>query len=173
MTYYTAKVILQGSVPESPVAVMSNGYESYTFAANTENTCIAEHVMVHVEDGKELFYEATIKHTVDNVKETVNSGKKEITLTYRLIRMFTCTTSINPNTQKREYAYNTEAPRKTYIRHGSNMPPYDGKVALAGHAFDFWSETEWNPEAETENTPFDFVNTKIEKDYDLFVFLKK
>ncbi|MBR4981612.1 MAG: InlB B-repeat-containing protein, partial [Lachnospiraceae bacterium] len=168
MTYYTAKVILKGSVPEKATTVMGNGYESYTFSANAENVCIAEHVMIHVENGEELIYEVTIKNTVDNVKETVNSGKKEITLTYRLVNMFTCVGSKNPTTHAYEYNYSTKAFKKTYVRHGINVPPYEGKITLSGHAFDFWSEAEWDPEAEVENTPFDFVNTKIERDYDLY-----
>ena len=115
-----------------------------------------------------MAYEATIKNTLDNVKETVNSGKKEITLTYRLVNMFTCISSKNPTTHEYEYNYSTRAFKKIYVRHGISVPPYDGKITLSGHAFDFWSESEWDPEAETENTPFDFVNTKIERDYDLY-----
>ena len=143
LDYYMATVSISDNVP-SPKITMTNGVENYTFQKSGE-VYEAHHVLIHQENEEELRYTVEVVNTIDNVKETVYSGRKSVELQYHKVEYRTV------NSDDTERLFHT-----VYVRHGSTMPAYTGNVKLSAFTFSHWSETKWTIKDKVAGEPFDY-----------------
>lgn len=158
--YYTAGVTVKGA-PDSPVIVMTNGTDEYTFNGAGENWT-RQHVMLCTDDdGNEKTYDVTVKNTVATSDVTISSSNKTVSLQFWHINYYKRDTSVKKNTLM----------RTVYVLDESIVSPL-GKAKISGYSFSCWSETVWTEDSETLGAAFDF-SQPITKDINLYANYEK
>ena len=80
ITYYTAKVTIKGDILNANI-IITNGVEEYTFSEDNSESAVdrnhtykSEHVLINDSGSSEKDYTVTVKNTVDENPEKINSN---------------------------------------------------------------------------------------------------
>ena len=176
--YYSAKVTIESAHPDAPFVTMTNGLDSYTLIHNStlsnpgvENVYSVDHVIKRFEAGdNEIDYTLNVDSVIDATENIVNSGNKDVVLTYRTIKFHN---SKNDGEAGLGGEEEDNVLRTLFARDNSLIPQYTGNVVRAGYTFNYWSDVKWDPDKSYEDCPkYDF-STPVSQNVDLYAVYAK
>ena len=172
ITYYTAKVTIKGDILNANI-IITNGVEEYTFSEDNSETAgdgihtyKSEHVLINDSGSSEKDYTVTVKNTVDENPEKINSNGKKKTIQLWKIQYKRYVKNASDKTDK---IGTDEILNTVYVRDGNLLPVYRNKVVLNGYTFNCWSKTRWS-EKENEiegGAAYDFA-WPVNQNFDLY-----
>ena len=172
ITYYTAKVTIKGDILNANI-IITNGVGEYTFSEDNSEAAVdgihtykSEHVLINGSGSSEKDYTVTVKNTVDENPEKINSSNKEKTIQLWKVQYKRYVKNTLDKTDKKG---TDEILNTVYVRDGNLLPVYKNKVNLNGYTFNCWSKTRWSEEADKieGGAAYDFAQP-VNQDFDLY-----